>query len=302
MLSLKLKSGGKKFCFLKKNNKSFTSFNGKTLTGFTLVETLIAITLVTVGLLGVISLIIYAISTVSLVKGKLIASQLAQEGIEIVRNIRDNNWLAGNIDESGWRYGLGDGTYVPVFLATPTDTWSLTPISNDINNENDKSSRSIYFNTNEKIYGQAEGGISGWELKPFERWIKLFYREGRIEVTSHIRWQEKGRIHDFEVVDYLYNWQKGAGMCPSGYAETTADSSGYSYYASIGENACTGQEMTLDKHPFRPSSQSVCVNENAFSQDYSYCSIRSSSALCETVDPCVPVLAPDSVYSVVDPL
>ena len=63
------------------------------LAGFTLVEILIAITIFFIGVVGIFSLLADSINTASFSVDNFTASQLAQEGMEIVRNIRDQNWL-----------------------------------------------------------------------------------------------------------------------------------------------------------------------------------------------------------------
>ena len=57
---------------------------------FTLVETLVAISIFTVSILGLISIFASGISNTGYAKKKMVASYLAQEGIEYARNMRDN--------------------------------------------------------------------------------------------------------------------------------------------------------------------------------------------------------------------
>jgi len=61
--------------------------------GFSILEVIITIFVIIVGIVGVYSLVprIVAISFAN--KDKFIASQLAKEGMELTRNIRDSNWL-----------------------------------------------------------------------------------------------------------------------------------------------------------------------------------------------------------------
>jgi len=61
--------------------------------GFTLVELMIAIVLMTTGIMAIYALIPHGIETSITNTDKYLATQLAREGIEIVRNIRDTNWL-----------------------------------------------------------------------------------------------------------------------------------------------------------------------------------------------------------------
>jgi type II secretory pathway pseudopilin PulG len=60
--------------------------------GFSLVEVIISVFLVAVGLIAVISLLSGTLSNSIDSRNQVIAVLLAQEGTELVRNIRDNNW------------------------------------------------------------------------------------------------------------------------------------------------------------------------------------------------------------------
>ncbi len=75
--------------------------------GYILIESIIAITIVTVGLLGIFSLLSRSLSLNRVVADRFVASYLAAEGIEIAKNIVDNNILAGR----PWNEGLALGPY-----------------------------------------------------------------------------------------------------------------------------------------------------------------------------------------------
>ena len=68
---------------------------------FTLIEVLIAIFLITVGIAGAFDLIQRTVAFSAISSSRLEAVYLAQEGIEIIRNTRDSNWLAENPWDSG---------------------------------------------------------------------------------------------------------------------------------------------------------------------------------------------------------
>ena len=53
-------------------------------------ETLVAISIFSVSILGLMSILASGISNTNYVKQKVMASYLAQEGIEYIRNMRDN--------------------------------------------------------------------------------------------------------------------------------------------------------------------------------------------------------------------
>ena len=58
--------------------------------GFTLIETMVALAIFSVSIVSLIAMTSQGVANVSLAKNKLIASYLAQEGIEVVRNNRDS--------------------------------------------------------------------------------------------------------------------------------------------------------------------------------------------------------------------
>ena len=70
--------------------------------GFTLIELIIAIFILSVAIIGVFSAFSLVAELTSAASSRLKASFLAQEGLEIIRNMRDSNWLQGN----GWTDGI----------------------------------------------------------------------------------------------------------------------------------------------------------------------------------------------------
>ncbi|MDD3487475.1 MAG: type II secretion system protein [Candidatus Moranbacteria bacterium] len=64
--------------------------------GFTLIEMLVVIFIVGIGLIGALSFFNINLNNQFEAKNELIAAQLAQESVELLRNIVDYNALAGN--------------------------------------------------------------------------------------------------------------------------------------------------------------------------------------------------------------
>src|SRR3989344_3926257 len=60
--------------------------------GFTIIELIITIAILSFGIIGVYGAFSPMVSLNSAIASKFTASQLAQEGFEVVRNIRDNNF------------------------------------------------------------------------------------------------------------------------------------------------------------------------------------------------------------------
>lgn len=83
--------------------------------GFTLVETMIAVTIVTLSVAGPLYGASRAFVAAEISRDHLIASYLAQEGIEYVREMRDDEYLAAykasgpNVSDNAWNYFLNGG-------------------------------------------------------------------------------------------------------------------------------------------------------------------------------------------------
>ncbi|MEO5635114.1 MAG: type II secretion system protein [Candidatus Paceibacterota bacterium] len=79
------------------------NFNKNFKKGFTLVETLVAISIFSASLLAVMAVLSSGIASTNYTKTKLTASYLAQEGIEFIRNMRDTYVLYDVTSaQNGW--------------------------------------------------------------------------------------------------------------------------------------------------------------------------------------------------------
>jgi len=205
-----------------------------------LVEMVIALAVIVTGVIGALSLAVSALSSSKESETRIIAANLAREGIEVARNIRDSNWLAGcpsksqageaydwdnNMDKCyEWDTGLQKGTAVAVF-DPESGSWSLNFKANDISD------------SLARFYRKGGVYIQGVE-NPAKDYVKTaFYRiivlneicldgEGNetikdgggsceeddedkigIEVRSQVNWSEHNRSHNLEAIDRLYNWR-----------------------------------------------------------------------------------------------
>jgi len=68
---------------------------------FTLIETLVAVTILSIGIMASYAAITKVVSLTYLNSFRFTASRLAQEGMELVSNTRDTNWLNGNDWDDG---------------------------------------------------------------------------------------------------------------------------------------------------------------------------------------------------------
>jgi type II secretory pathway pseudopilin PulG len=82
-----------------KNNKQH-SINRRN-KGQTLIETLAAAFILTMGISASVGLAVYAFNTSGGIVKQIIATGLAREGLEAVRNMRDTNWLKDTLSVNG---------------------------------------------------------------------------------------------------------------------------------------------------------------------------------------------------------
>ena len=81
-------------------------------TGFTLLETLVAITLLTIAIVAPMSLTTQALGSAYYARDQITASYLAQEGLEAVRSVRDANIISNSLG------GRSTATRWPSFART----------------------------------------------------------------------------------------------------------------------------------------------------------------------------------------
>ncbi len=87
--------------------------------GFSMLEAVISVFVVAIGLTATMSLVSNGLKHSLDSRDQVIAAQLAQEGIELVRNIRDNNWANGyeSFGEGG------SGTELPIGIGSDNDRY-----------------------------------------------------------------------------------------------------------------------------------------------------------------------------------
>lgn len=69
--------------------------------GQTLIETLVASFMLTMGVSAAVGLAIYALNSSTSITKEIIGTGLAREGIEAVKNMRDTNWLQDTLVKNG---------------------------------------------------------------------------------------------------------------------------------------------------------------------------------------------------------
>ena len=148
---------------------------------FTLIEILIAITVITVGVVGSYAAITRVASITFSNSFRFVASRLAQEGIELVSNIRDTNW----IKKTDWDNGLADNDYRVQYDENSLLAYSDAPLKINSNG----------------FYNYDSGSPS-----KFARKVTISHiNSDEIKVKVEITWS--GRGSPLEVEEHLYNWK-----------------------------------------------------------------------------------------------
>lgn len=179
--------------------------------GFSLIELLIAITVIFIGLISILSSATYSLSISKISVNEIVAVNLASEGIEVVRNVRDSNWLRG----SPWDQWNIDGETDPnnnYFLHIDnttdlTNDWiihavgggPLAPIR-----------PKVYYDSTYHYYGQRNPPSipPSWQETPFARVINITNISAEeVRVVSTVNWTDQAGNHSVSIVEYLYNWK-----------------------------------------------------------------------------------------------
>jgi type II secretory pathway pseudopilin PulG len=161
--------------------------------GISILEVVVAMMIITMGMVGVLSLVIQNVEAQYINKNVLIASGLAQEGLELVRNIRDLNWLTpGNV----WNQNIvGDGTYT-------MDYGGLVSIKMAVNFIDEAGAR-LYVDSN-GFYMHVSSGNTPTN---FYRLITVVNNTDYLDVKCTIRWKDGTQNHNYTAETYLYNWR-----------------------------------------------------------------------------------------------
>jgi len=156
--------------------------------GFTLIEVLAAAFLVTLGAGGAFALVQRTVSFTSNAVFQLEATYLAQEGIEIVRNIRDTNLLKIHKGVGGeWTDNL-TGCEAGCEAAYNEEVLTV--------------SESRYLKFQAGLYQYTQGPNT-----TYKREMRVVQpSDEKLEVAVEVTWEERGRSHEVTAATELYNW------------------------------------------------------------------------------------------------
>jgi prepilin-type N-terminal cleavage/methylation domain-containing protein len=187
--------------------------------GFTLVEVLVAIFIFSLAITALMAALASGISDTTYAKQKMTATYLAQEGIEYMRNMRDDyvlypttsfNWgKSGDIydfmkainlcETTSSPYGCGfDSSILPTdpdFIISPCDVTTNFGSSNICE---------LYVN-NGNYNIKYTGGINSGFLRTIT--VDPNFNSGQeVKMTSTVFWAEGTATHNVSFSENLFNW------------------------------------------------------------------------------------------------
>lgn len=123
-------------------------------------------------------------TTASVVKNNLVAANLAQEGVEVVRALRDTNWFNGATFDNG----LADGIYRIEWNSDSLISLGTNPPLKE----------------NNGLYNYTTGTDT-----VFKRTITITrVNVAELKVVSDVTWAERGnRTRDVNIESHLFNWR-----------------------------------------------------------------------------------------------
>ena len=136
--------------------------------GFTIIEVILAIFILTTAAFGSFNLIQQVIIAGSLNQSRLTAYYFAQQEIENIKNIRDTNYV-DYVQGNDWDFGICNSPLTVIKFLDGIDS---------------RFSRQIIF----PPQATDSSGNSYLDIKVI------------------VQWSERGRDHSIEVVNHLYDW------------------------------------------------------------------------------------------------
>jgi len=171
----------------------FKEQNKKLLTGFTIIELIVSIFILSIAIIGVFSSFSIIVILTYDAADRLTASYLAQEGMEIIRNMRDTNWLKMETDESiTWLDGISDCMYYNNGCKVDYTTYTETPGAYSINQWTN--SDADYLDIKNGFYMYDTTSQDPLKTK-FKRRIRVEQLEGYvIKVKVEVSWDQRATI------------------------------------------------------------------------------------------------------------
>lgn len=199
--------------------------------GFTLIETIVAMGVILAATVGPMALVTSGIADFAYTKNKLIAINLAQEGVELARVVRDNNTICDGINGATvWAWNKDpqySGTFVNFVGEISTDRTinidcGVGGTSIKVPLLSGSCINKLRLDPGTGLYGYTAG-----QETMFSRCIQIMVppvcidpdapdatcpdtdvpASEQMEIISTVTWSEKGKANSAVLRERLYNWK-----------------------------------------------------------------------------------------------
>lgn len=179
--------------------------------GQILVESIVAISVASIGLLGILTLLARSLAYNRNVTEKFVAVYLASEGVEIAKNIIDSEWASAGGGSAAWntiQQKFDNGSYELVY-----DTCVGSPPFPGCIQGNIKlssgyvlSTTPLDFDPSLNVYDYSRGNV-GSVPTAYSRVVQIKNKPGEIQVTAIVNWQSRGVDERVSVEDHFFAWR-----------------------------------------------------------------------------------------------
>jgi len=175
--------------------------------GFTLIESLVAISILMIAIASPMMIAQKGLSDAIISENEMTASFLAQDGVETVKNIRDNTALTGTIGQD-WLSELSDCTGAGVYcnidtIISPVKIYPSTdPKVNPMKTVRDANGNFLYFSLGILNPPYVE------QNSIFSRYINIVKSTNpdEAEVNVKVSWNEPSGPQSITISDFIYNY------------------------------------------------------------------------------------------------
>jgi type II secretory pathway pseudopilin PulG len=183
--------------------------------GFTLIETLVAISVLVVSIAAPMSLVSQSLSSAFYARDQITAFYLAQEALEIVRAARDGNALAIARGESADLFeGIPDTGGDPFVVDAIDSAHTMTLCRTIVGYQTSGTCPPLQNNGSVYGYGKTLGydTTGPWKDTRFTRTIRVTTvgsGTDEIKVSVTVEWRSGNLSRSFTIAENLYRWVPG---------------------------------------------------------------------------------------------
>lgn len=192
------------------SHTSYFIFHTSSQKGFTIIETVVAIAILAIAVVAPLTLAQRSLNAGVYAREQVTAFYLAQEAVEYVRNIRDNNGLNSVVGYNNWLSGLEQCRTGPCSVDPSNDTPSSRVQGCDITTT---STCDLVFDTAQKTYRARNAPTDVSKVSVFRRTLEIKNVGGLdpsnvVDVVSTVKWNVGSLSKTVVINARIFNWYK----------------------------------------------------------------------------------------------